>query len=253
MHNKLTLIYGKIHNFLTNMYAVANKLPMKIKKLGTGVYIVETPKKFLGMEIGLRMTIFVLNNGDIALHSPVPLTKELEYELSALGNIKYLISPNKFHHLYVKDYKNVYTDFKLFCVPGLELKRKDLEFTGILSEHEQYEWGNELQFKIFMGIPSLNEAVFHHKPSKSLIFTDLVMHYSKNINLSAKLFAKLEGVYTKIAVPRLVRYMLVRDKKAAKKSLDIILSWDFERVIFSHGDIIESNGKNAVEKAFSWL
>jgi len=32
------------------MYAVANKLPMKIKKLGTGIYIVETPKQFLGID-----------------------------------------------------------------------------------------------------------------------------------------------------------------------------------------------------------
>jgi len=34
------------------VYAVANKPPMKIKKLEIGIYIVETPKKFLGIEIG---------------------------------------------------------------------------------------------------------------------------------------------------------------------------------------------------------
>jgi len=40
------------------------------------------------------------------------------------------------------------------------------------------------------------------------------------------------------------------DKKAARASLRRILRWDFERVIVAHGDLIEADSHNAVEKAW---
>lgn len=34
-----------------------------------------------------------------------------------------------------------------------------------------------------------------------------------------------------------------KDKNAASRSLKKILNWDFERIIISHGDLIEENAK----------
>ena len=40
------------------------------------------------------------------------------------------------------------------------------------------------------------------------------------------------------------------DKKAARASLKRILLWDFERVILAHGDLIEVDARQVVEKAW---
>jgi len=41
-----------------------------------------------------------------------------------------------------------------------------------------------------------------------------------------------------------------KDKKAAVKSLQIILNWDFERIILSHGDLIEDGAKAVAMQAW---
>lgn len=45
----------------------------------------------------------------------------------------------------------------------------------------------------------------------------------------------------------------VRDKSAARASVDQILEWDFDRVIVGHGEIIEADGHEAFRSAWSWL
>tara|TARA_B100001123_G_C14925299_1_gene873430 strand:- start:240 stop:353 length:114 start_codon:yes stop_codon:yes gene_type:complete len=32
-----------------------------------------------------------------------------------------------------------------------------------------------------------------------------------------------------------------------------VLNWDFDRIIFGHGDVIASDGQQAIERAYRWL
>jgi hypothetical protein len=41
-----------------------------------------------------------------------------------------------------------------------------------------------------------------------------------------------------------------RDKKAARRSLVQILEWDFERIILSHGDLIEEDAREVAHHAW---
>jgi glyoxylase-like metal-dependent hydrolase (beta-lactamase superfamily II) len=41
----------------------------------------------------------------------------------------------------------------------------------------------------------------------------------------------------------------VKDSAAFLRSLESILSWDFDRVIFGHGDVIDSSGKAKLRAA----
>jgi hypothetical protein len=42
-----------------------------------------------------------------------------------------------------------------------------------------------------------------------------------------------------------------KDKAAAKRSLERILAWDFERVIIAHGENLESDAKQAMRAAWA--
>jgi hypothetical protein len=46
---------------------------------------------------------------------------------------------------------------------------------------------------------------------------------------------------------------LTRDRKAARASLERVLQWDFDRIIMAHGEVLQSGGKTAMQKAFRWL
>lgn len=66
------------------------------------------------------------------------------------------------------------------------------------------------------------------------------------------MFARVLGVYGRLGVSRTIR-LATRDRVAARASLERILAWDFERVIVGHGEIVDTGGRAAIERAFRWL
>ena len=47
--------------------------------------------------------------------------------------------------------------------------------------------------------------------------------------------------------------LLIRDRRAARESLERILAWDFDRIIVSHGEVLESGGHEILRRGYSWL
>jgi hypothetical protein len=45
----------------------------------------------------------------------------------------------------------------------------------------------------------------------------------------------------------------LRDKAAARRFLDRILGWDFDRIVVGHGELVETGGRDALRSAYAWL
>src|SRR5262245_20539591 len=80
------------------------------RSLAPTLWVVERPFKLpiVRAELGTRMTIIRLNDGNLFLHSPVKLDSELKQALSALGPVGAVVAPNRAHHLFVRDYIESY-------------------------------------------------------------------------------------------------------------------------------------------------
>lgn len=98
-----------------------------------------------------------------------------------------------------------------------------------------------------------NEVVFFHPHSRTAIFTDLIFNFEDQSSIGIKIFAWLDGIYGKPDIPRVVRWIMLTDKNATRKSFKQILEWNFDRVSVTHKDIIESGEKVIVKKAFENL
>ena len=96
-------------------------------QLAPGVHSFQAPQRFLGLELGTRMTVIQTQQG-LWLHSPIAMDPS---ELSDLGELRWVMAPNLFHHLYVGPWIDQGLD--AFAAPGLDAKRPDLRFAGILS------------------------------------------------------------------------------------------------------------------------
>jgi hypothetical protein len=69
----------------------------------------------------------------------------------------------------------------------------------------------------------------------------------------ARVFHRLVGATGRFGPHRIVR-LAIRDRRAAGASLRAMLAWDFDRIVVSHGDVLERGGKAAFEAAFArWL
>ena len=222
-----------------------------IKEFAENLCLVEDEKFSVGgLQIGSRMTIVRMNDGNLFVHSPIALSKTINDSIDSIGKPRFIIAPNTMHHLFLKQFYDQYSDAELYIVPGLREKRPDFSHAKDLLDELDYPWSKEIKQHHVKGIPKLEEVVFFHPFSKTLILTDLAFYITSERPLFTRLFFRLNGVYDKFGPSMTFRNFILKNKSDFKKSLDYILTWDFERIIISHGRLIEKNGKDMFAKAF---
>ena len=210
------------------------------------------PKFLQKYDFSTRMTVIRLTDGGLFLHSPIRLDGGLRAELDGLGEVRAIVAPNKFHHLFAGDACAAYPNAKLYGALGLPLKRKDLKFAGMLGDEPRPEWRGDIEQRTIKGASMLNEVAFFHPASRTLILTDLVFNVPKDRPWGIPLVFRLMGAGGRCGPHRFVRWM-IRDKEGARESLGLIMRWDFDRVIVAHGDVIEGGGHKKVRDAFGFI
>ena len=92
--------------------------------------------------------------------------------------------------------------------------------------------------------------MFLHRPSRTLIVTDLLFNVESNAPLGVRMVSLLQvGTQHSPGVPRPEKFA-VEDVDAFAGTLDTIMGWDFDRVIVGHGEPIETGGKARLNEAF---
>ena len=214
--------------------------------------------RFLGVEVGSRMTIVRLPSQDLVLISPIPVKRGDRPLLDALGTVKYLIAPNLFHHLYIGDVQAMYPEAQILGVTGLGHKRPDLRVDATLHQSGSFE--NVLDYLPFegfsailpSGIQAAHETVFCHQPSCTLILTDIAFNFDESFPLSTRVAAQILGSYQTLRPSRLEKWG-TWDKATVEASIRQVLAWNFDRVIPGHGAIVESGGKAQLEAGYEWF
>jgi hypothetical protein len=220
--------------------------------LAEDLWAAERPQSFYGLPVGTRMTVIRLSGGRLLLHSPVALDAELRRQLDALGEVRFAVAPNRLHHLYAGGVAQAYPEARLWVAPGLERKRPDLVFEAVLTDEAPEEWRGEVEQTFFRGRPYENEVVFFHRASRTLVLCDLAFNFGPGAAAPTRLLMKLIRSYGRLGPSTLDR-LLIRDRRAARESLERVLAWDFDRVIVSHGDVLESGGRETLRRGYSWL
>jgi len=223
-----------------------------LRELARDIWIAERPLRFYGLEVGARMTVIRLADGSLLLHSPLALDPELRRELDAIGRVRFAVAPNRFHHLYAGQVAEAYPDARLWVAPGVERKRPDLEIAGVLGDEAPAEWRDEVDQVFCGGRPFENEVVFLHRASRTLILCDLVFNFGPRAHRVTRLVMRLLSSYGRFGPSRLDPF-LIRDRRAARQSLERILAWDFDRVVIAHGEVLEAGGPAALRVGYDWL
>jgi len=210
---------------------------------------------FFGMPYTTRMTLVKLKNGMLWVHSPLKISDKLLLEISALGEVKYLVSPNKLHHLFLVDWLQKFPNAMCYASPGLEKKRPDINFSRVLGIQPENEWAEEIDQTIFKGSPAMEEVVFFHRNSKTLILTDLIENFKpESFNWWQRILARFTGILSPNGkTPIDWRLSFILGKKEAKKSLTRLMEWEPQNIVVSHGECMYGNGLEFLKKSFSWV
>ena len=221
--------------------------------LAPQLWVRSEPLRFGLIRMNHRMTVIRRSSGELLVHSPVEYSRETHAALEQLGETSCFVAPSSYHDLYWKQWFEAFPSARFVAVPGMREQHSELPFTNGLDDLR--EWDDALEALPLEGIPRLNETAFLHRASRSLIVADLLFNftgYEKRLDGATKLTLKLAGTYGRVGVSRLFR-MFIKDSTAFRRSLDRILQCDFDRVVVGHGDVVETDGRSAFERAWSFL
>lgn len=215
------------------------------------LWTVRIPLRFYGIGMGTRMTVCRLSDGELWVHSPIRPDGRLGSQIDRLGPVRHVIAPSRLHHLFLTDFLARYPDSRLYGSPALPKKRPDLHFDDILGNTPQPGWVADLDQRLVCTDSLFDEVVFFHRRSRTLIVADLLERADETWPPLSRLIYRLMGLYQKAGPPIDMKLLLsLRRRAETRASVDKILSWDFDRLIMSHGALIDSGAKDVVHRAF---
>lgn len=201
-----------------------------------------------GIRFPIRMVLIRQSDGGLWVWSPIEIDDQLAAEIEALGPVRHLVAPNSYHHMHMSAAALRYPDARVWAPQGLEKKQPNLRIDGHLNP--ALDWGGELETTAVLGADGISEFVFFHRPSRTLLLTDLVFNMDDRATGITRFVLWVFGSLGRLARSRMWNLM-IKDREAFGASVTRILELDFDRVVPAHGAIIESDAKAALTEALA--
>jgi len=201
------------------------------------------------IQIPVRMTVIRLADGQLVLHSPVPISSGLRQELDDLGRVGFIVVPEA-HGKFARQASQIYSAAQLLVAPSAPRQQKSLPSHQPLADHAPSAWDGQVEALLLRGF-RLHEVLLFHRASRTLVLTDLCFNIQRSSSRISRLFFRANGMWQRFGPSRIVRRVGVSDPAALRQSLERALLWDFERIVPGHGDIIEQAGPAVIRAA--WL
>jgi hypothetical protein len=209
-----------------------------------------------GLMFTTRMVIVKLSDGSLWLSSPVSVPFDTLQQITKLGVVRYLVAATPRHVWRLQTWHTLFPEAQLWTSrpTPFTLKKGHLSLSGILGDTPHQGWAEDLDQLAFKGNPLIEEVIFFHKQSRTVMLHDLIqIHPTMKGKVFQNALFKLEGVTAPNGGVGLDIKLSFTNRTLARRSLERLLSWDFDKLIIAHGTCIEKDGKAFVERAFRWL
>jgi hypothetical protein len=226
-----------------------------LQEFGPSLYSADGPTVlFMGFPYPTRMALARLSDGSVWAWSPVELTEELANEVRAIGPVRHIVSPNKIHHLFLKEWADRWPDARLYAPPGLARRKPELRFDAELDDEPDPAWAADIDQVVFRGSFAMEEVAFFHHASRTAIICDLIQRHpeSKMSGWKGRLM-RLDGLVGKDgSTPREWRASFLNrgPTRAARKK---VLDWNAERLLIAHGECVQTQAAEVISAALSWI
>ncbi len=224
----------------------------RLRSLEPALWVVDHDFRMGPLALGTRTTLIRLADGSLWVHSPGPLTDALATEVRALGPVSCLVAPNLMHHLYLGDWIAAFPEARTYAVAGLDRVRPDLRLDETLGDAPPPAWKGQIEQIRTSGVPKLDEVDFLHPPTRTLVLTDLCFNMQSSDSWPTRLFMRLSAAWQRFTPSRLFK-SFIKDRDALRQGVEQILEWDFDRVIVTHGEVLEGGGRAALRAAYAFI
>jgi hypothetical protein len=179
------------------------------------------------------MTVARLNDGRLLIHNPIALEEPLMAEIEAWGTPACIVVPNGFHRQDSKIYKDRYPKAEVYT-PSAAMK-KVAQVVPVAGDYAQAPKDDSVRLVNLEGCKS-TEGILEVKSAdgKTLVFNDAISNIPERKGVIGFLMAPTG----KPSVPRISRWMILKDKRAFTEHVAALATPDLRRVVVSHGAMI---------------
>jgi uncharacterized protein DUF4336 len=235
-----------------------------LKPVGEDLWVVDGPivrMAYLGVSIPFptRMVLIRLTNGGLFLWSPTEPDDGLRAEIDALGPVHHLVSPNKIHYAHIAAWKRIYPEATAWASPGVRERAAsqliDVSFDADLGDGPDPAWREDLDQLVFRGSSFVEEVVFFHRKTRTLVLADLIENFEpEKMRGAYRWVVRLAGAAAPDAkTPIDLRLTFMGHRKEARSAFKRMVAWEPEKAIMAHGRPYERDGTAELRRAFRWL
>ena len=226
-----------------------------LQEFGQSLYIADGPTvSFYGFPYPTRMAVVRLSDGSVWVWSPIALSDELADSVETLGPVRFIVSPNKIHHLFLPEWARRWPDARLYAPPGLAKRKPELEFDDELGDEADPGWATDIDQVIFHGSVAMKEVVFFHRASRCAIVCDLIQRHPEEEMIGWKgWLMRLDSLVGEHgSTPREWRASFFR-RKLARAAREKVLSWHPERLVIAHGECAKTGASEIIADSLNWM
>lgn len=230
-----------------------------LESLGSDVWVANGGiVSFHGFDYPTRMVIVRLADGGLWLWSPVKKNAEIEVEVRALGPVRHIVSPNKLHYLFLGEWQAAFPNAKLWGTASTIAKCRDLKFSETLADDPPLDWVGQIDQAYFTNSPFVDELIFFHRRSRTVIIADLSQTFSEAflklhwpwwMRVIARMSKMIEGW----GYPPIDYRISFRHRATARPKIRALIDKHPEHVVVAHGEVVRTDGEAFLRRAFAWL
>lgn len=230
------------------------------KPVAEDIWIVDGPEIPFGTAVHLpfptRMTVVRLPGGELWLHSPTRPSERLLAGLSTLGEVRFLVAPNTLHYWWLPEWQALFPRARTFGAPGLRHAARRAVFIATdLETDPPPAWDGVLDQVLVTC--AVNEVAFFHRPSRTLILTDLI----ENFELGRvrpwwyRALLRLAGAADPDGRAPLDLRLTFRGprRRELRQAVRRMIAWAPHRLILAHGRWYRDGATEELRRAFRWV
>lgn len=205
-----------------------------------------------GLIVPARMVVISLPSkpkgaaNKLIVYSPFP--PDL-VDISSLGQVHCVIAPSAMHSCYAQQFHDAHPASTLYSTPILKSRFPERDWGTLLtSETPPDIFGPDLDFSIIDGFKTMQEIVLFHKPTQTIIAADLAFNLSeeslRGTPWLSQFLCRLMDTGQPLDWTYTMKMLFKSQCETALPQLnDIMVEWDFERFVPSHGAVCHRSAK----------
>jgi hypothetical protein len=232
-----------------------------LKRMADDLWIVGGPEigmRYLGITLPFptRMTIVRLPTGELWIHSPIEWTDMLGQATEDLGPVRHLVAPNTLHYWYLPEWQSHFPLAVSHGAPGLVNRaHRPIAVDETLGDIAPVAWNGVIDQCLVPG-SLLTEVDFFHRPSRTLILTDLIENFEP---------ARVRNPFVRWAMqafgaadpdgkaPIDMQLSFLGQRAKVRAAAQTMIGWAPERIVIAHGRCYERDGVAELRRALRWV